>query len=89
MRPVMRYLLFISHFTELRKEHQQEGHRDAEGEHIRNGLAQLYAGQTHHPGQGENEGYEADALTAAGEEGGPARFADGLEHHVGHDDDRL
>ena len=56
---------------------------------IGDGLAQLNAAQAPDAGQGEDERDEADALTAAGEEGGPARLADGLEHHIRHDDDGL
>ena len=56
---------------------------------IGDGLAQLDAGQAPDAGQGEDERDEADALTAAGEEGSPARLADGLEHHIRHDDDGL
>ena len=87
VRPVC--LFFVPFFSQLFQEGQEEGHRDAEGEGIGDGLAQLDAGQAPDAGQGEDEGDEADSLTAAGEEGGPARFADGLEHHVGDDDDRL
>ena len=82
-------LFFVSLFLKLLQEGQQERHRDAEGEAIGDGLAQLDAAQAPDAGQGEDERDEADALTAAGEEGSPARLADGLEHHIRHDDDGL
>lgn len=83
------YLFFVSLFLQFLQEGQQERHRDAEGEAIGDGLAQLDAAQAPDAGQGEDERDEADTLTAAGEEGGPARLADGLEHHIRHDDDGL
>ena len=83
------YLFFVPFFSQLLQEGQKERHRDAEGEAIGDGLAQLDAAQAPDVGQGEDERDETDALTAAGEEGSPARLADGLEHHIRHDDDGL
>ena len=83
------YLFFVSLFLQFLQEGQQERHRDAEGEAIGDGLAQLNAAQAPDVGQGEDGREETDALTAAGEEGGPARLADGLEQHIRHDDDGL
>ena len=83
------YLSFVYLCPHCLQEGQQERHRDAEGEAIGDGLAQLDAAQAPDAGQGEDERDETDALTAAGEEGSPARLADGLEHHIRHDDDGL
>ena len=66
----MTSLFFVSLFLQFLQEGQQERHRDAEGEAIGDGLAQLNAAQAPDAGQGEDERDETDALTAAGEEGG-------------------
>ena len=71
------------------EEHHQKRHRDAEGEDVRNGLAELHARQAPDAGQRQDQRDEAEALTAAGQKGRPAGFADALEHHVRHDDEGL
>ena len=59
-------MLGVVHFAQLVQERQQEGHRDEEGEHIRNGLSDLHAHKAVGAGQQENEWDEEHALTAAG-----------------------
>ena len=58
-----------------------------EGEHIRDGLADLHAEQPVGAGQDEDERDEEHALSAAGQEGGPAGRTHALEGHVGQQDD--
>ena len=50
----MTSLFFVSLFLQFLQEGQQERHRDAEGEAIGDGLAQLNAAQTPDAGQGED-----------------------------------
>ena len=61
------YLFFVSLFLQFLQEGQQERHRDAEGETIGDGLAQLDAAQAPDAGQGEDERDEAQALAAQGQ----------------------
>ena len=77
------------HPHQLTQEGEEEGHSDKEGQHIGDGLADLNTQQPKGPGQGEDEWDEKHALTAAGQKGGPARFADGLEQHVARHDHGL
>ena len=67
----------------------RKGRDTEEGEHIRDGLADLHAEQPVGAGQDEDERDEEHALSAAGQEGGPAGRAHALEGHVGHHDDGL
>ena len=82
-------MLSVVHPAQLVQECQQEGHRDEESEHIRNGLADLHAHKAVGAGQQENERDEEHALAAAGQEGGAPGLAHALEGHVRHNDDRL
>ena len=51
----MTSLFFVSLFLQFLQEGQQKRHRDAEGEAIGDGLAQLNAAQAPDAGQGEDE----------------------------------
>ena len=42
---------FCFHLLQLPQKGQQKGQRNEEGERIRNGLAELHAHKTQHPGQ--------------------------------------
>ena len=57
----MTSLFFVSLFLQFLQEGQQERHRDAEGEAIGDGLAQLDAAQAPDAGQRQDQRDEAEA----------------------------
>ena len=77
------------HLRQLPQKGPQKGQRDEQGERVRNGLAELHAHKSQHPGQYKNQRDKAHALPAAGQKGGTPGLAHALKGHVGHYDHRL
>ena len=82
-------IMTAAYLLQLPQKGQQKGQRNEEGERIRNGLAELYAHKTQHPGQYKNQRDKAHALPAAGQKGGTPGLAHALKGHVGHYDHRM
>lgn len=69
----------LVHLLQLPQKGQQKGQRDEKGERVRNGLAELHAHKSQHPGQYKNQRDKAHALPAAGQKGGTPGLAHALE----------
>ena len=55
-------IMTAAYLLQLPQKGQQKGQRNEEGERIRNGLAELHARKTQHPGQYKNQRDKAHAL---------------------------
>ena len=62
-----------------------DGHGAQEGQHVRRRLGHLHPQQAQGAGQDIHQGDEEDPLAGHGDEGSSGGLADGLEHHVAHD----
>ena len=86
--PLAGALLHLSHrliLGQTPEEVERQRHRDEERQHIADGLGDLHAQKAQRRGQNQEDRDEQQAAAQCGEEAGPAREADALEHHVGAD----
>lgn len=85
-RLVLGGVSFCGQILHLPQNFQLNGDCESKGQNVGKGLGDLHAEKFKTKGENQNQGNEEQALAGDGQEGGRYHHADGLCHHIAHDD---